>query len=91
MQDADDLVDIVLVDGHACMLGRTDLVDDFGDIIIDVDAGDLRPGHHDVIYGDFLEVQYAEHHVLRMSGDLRAFINDRTQLVRAQMIFGDRS
>ena len=87
MQHADDIVDVVAKERHARVCGGSNLPDDLVDRRFDVDARHLRPGHHDVIDRDFVEVEDAQHHVLVLGLDLGALVHDRAQFLLAEMIF----
>ena len=83
MEDADHVVDMLPVDGQAGVLGTLDRLENGPGIVVDIDAGDLGAGHHDVLHRGVLQVQNADDHVLMVA-------RDRRVLVQHGLEFGDR-
>ena len=87
MEDAFDLVDVAAVEWHACMLRMHDLLEDLGGRIIEIDRVDLLARDHDVVDGDFLEIQDAHEHLSVTAWDQgTGFRDDGTELLAAQGI-----
>ncbi len=87
MQDADDVVDVTLVDRHPRVLTGADMAEDDVEIIVQVDAEDLLTRHHDVIDGDVLEIENRQQHALVATRDHAAgFVDHGAQLVTGQAV-----
>ena len=87
MQDADDVVDVVLVDGQAGVLAVADDYLDLGNVVREIDADDLVVRHHDVVDGHFLQVEDAEQHLLVAAGNTAAgLVHDGAQLFSRQRL-----
>ena len=65
MQDADDLIDVVLKDRQAGVLAVADDAFDLCEIIVQIDADYFIVRNHDVVDRDFLEVEDTEQHLLK--------------------------
>src|SRR5512139_3749384 len=85
VQDADQRLEVALVDGDASVPAVTQLLDDVVPVVGQVDAVDLLPRHHDVVDRDLLEVEDAhEHALVAMRDDGAGFGDHRAQFLAAQ-------
>jgi hypothetical protein len=62
MKDANDVIQDSLVDRETCIARRFDDLKDFGHWSGDIQGGDLRPGHHDILHLALGEFQHPFEH-----------------------------
>ena len=68
------------------MLRITELLNDGVEVVIEINADDLTFRHHDVIDGNLIQVQHAQHHILRLGCDFCAIKDQGPEFVTAQMV-----
>ena len=84
---ADDVVDVLAIDGQAIVRARLDDREVVFPRAIEVEADDLLARHHDVVDGDGVEVEDAEQHALVAARHHHAgFRHDGAQLLGAQRV-----
>ena len=62
VDDADNLIQVVPVQGKAGMGTLADVIQDLGQVIVDIDPDDFVTRHHDVLHRDLFQVEDAVQH-----------------------------
>ena len=89
VQDADDVIDVFVVQRHAGVLAVGQRLADGGPVVVDIDAGDLVARYHDVLDAHMFEVHQVQQHRLVARGNHRAGLQHHgTQLLLGQCLRG---
>ena len=85
VDDADNVVNVALIDRQAGVPAMPELRHDFIDRIIQIDRVHFTAGQHDVVHTDVFEFQDTQQHALMALGDQAAGLaHDRAQFIRRQ-------
>ncbi len=91
VQDADQLVQLPVVNGQAGVRGEPQLIENVVPVLADVDAGNLLSGNHDVVHRDLPEIENRKQHLPVTRGNQRTgFGHRRAQFLGAQCVAGPR-
>ena len=86
MQNAQNMVEAVFVNRQQGVLACCDGGHNCGQFIVDVDRGDFRSGHHDVVDRNGLQIQNPRQHTLALTDGCGTFGYDGLEFICGQLI-----
>ena len=72
VHDAGDIVDVALIERQPGVVAGPQLMDDSGQVVIQVDADSLVARDHDVVDRHLFQIEDAEQHILAAAGNAQA-------------------